>query len=606
MRLHNSLALTPLCLSGALANFLGPPLPAPRDLSSQNSKVAGAWKNLTTKLEGSLHGHSNSTLAGLKDLTFSIGLFSSRDANAGKLQYHHAAPEIRNASVGTRKIDGDSIYRVASVSKLFTVYAGLIALDQADWERPLSEVFPEFTQTLRESSDSTESVYDTQWDEITPWALASQLGGVSQYGAPWFNDYLINEKASELLNTTLEPGQNPAIYALPPIDESDPLAWPPCATLESLASGCAPEDYLTGVASNPPIVRPWTTPVYSNNGLTLLGLAIANLTGKSIDDVYQESIFDPLELDSSYSKVPPESEIDRWVVAGPVAGSFALDNGLSTPSGGIYSTLNDLAKFGVGILNSTLLSSAQTRRWFKPITHTSNLHYSIGAPWEIYRWVDPSTGLVTDIYTKLGDSGNYGSISAYLPDFDAGFSVIAAKSDPLTRPAQTQLVIQQVANAVVPALFAQGNAELERNYAGTYVSTTEGLNSSITIAAPKRGAPGLVITNWISNGTDITKLVPAIFNAPTVDWEYRLRPAIPLSGESGQAVFRAASVPGPAIAVSKDQTLFTGFYQADDFSNLGQIQYGGQPLNQLVFDVGEDGDAVALTPAAWRVTLEKQ
>ncbi|KAL4863183.1 hypothetical protein BDV12DRAFT_177818 [Aspergillus spectabilis] len=599
MRLHNSLALTPLCLSGALANFLAPVFPAPRDLSSRGSQVAAGWNNLTTKLESSLHGRSNSTLAQLKDLTFSIGLFSTRDDGAKYLQYHYTAPEVLNATLGTHKVDGDSIYRVASVSKLFTVLAGLVELDKADWERPLSEVFPEFAQTLRENSDSVDSVYDTQWDEITPFALASHLGGISQYGAPWYYDLLIANISNQLLGT-YNPASDPAIYGLPPVADDDSAAYPPCATEEGAQGICSPEDYLTGVASNPPLFRSWASPAYSNNGLTLLGLAIANLTGKSIEDVYQESIFDPLKLKSSYSQLPPNSESSRFVVPGPPTG-FNLTGGLSAPSGGIFSTLNDLAKFGVGILNSTLLSPAETRRWFKPVTHTSNLHYAIGAPWEIYRYVEPTTGLVTDIYTKLGDSGNYGSISAYLPEFDAGFSVITASTQ-TKRSTQTLFLIQQIVDAILPALFAQASTELKRNYAGTYVSTTEGLNSSITIAASQRGAPGLVITNWISNGTDITKRLPLITNFQ----DYRLRPAIPLEGESGQAVFRAASVPPPAIAIARDATLFTGFYAADDFAQLGQAQYAGTHLNQFVFDVESDGRVSALSPAAWRVKLEKQ
>ncbi|KAL5342031.1 beta-lactamase/transpeptidase-like protein [Aspergillus crustosus] len=598
MRVHTSLVLTSLALSGAQANFLGPLFPAPRDLTSHNSLVAAGWKNLTTNLARGLHGHSNSTAALLKDLTFSIGLFSSRDADASKLQYHHTAPEVRNATEGTHMVDGDSIYRVASVSKLFTVLAGLVELDKADWERPLSEVFPIFAQTLRENSDNIDSVYDTQWDEIPVSALASHLGGINQYGAPWYNDLLVTN-ISNTISGTYQPAADPNIYGLPPVPNDDPKAWPPCASEEGALGICSPDDYLAGVASNPPLFRSWSSPAYSNNGLTLLGLAIANLTGKPIEDVYQESIFDPLELTSSYSVHPPDSESSRFVVPSPAG--FNVESGLSAPSGGIFSTLNDLAKFGVGILNSTLLSPAETRRWFKPVTHTSNLHYAIGAPWEIYRYVEPTTGLVTDIYTKLGDSGNYGSISAYFPEFDAGFSVITTSSK-ATRSTQTLALIQAIVDSVLPALFAQANTELAHNYAGRYVSTTEGLNSSITLAAAKKGAPGLVITNWISNGTDITRRIPLITPAQ----DYRLRPAIPLQGKSGQAVFRPASVPGPSIALSPDATLFTNFYSGDDFAFLGQSQYAGIYLNEFVFDVEEDGSVSALSPAAWRVKLEKQ
>ncbi|KAL2815215.1 beta-lactamase/transpeptidase-like protein [Aspergillus cavernicola] len=601
MWLHNSLAVASLCLPGALSNFLSPTYPSPRDLSSRNSHVATGWRNLTTRLDHSLHGRSNSTLSLLQDLTFSIGLFSTHDSGAETLQYHHAAPEILNASHGTNEVDGDSIYRIASVSKLFTVLAGLIELDGEDWERPLSEAFPAFAQSLREHSNSLDPVYNTQWDVITPSALASQMAGIAQYGAPWYTDFLTTHAFNEAFNTS-SPVTDPATYALPPVDESDPAIWPPCASIEHSVSGqCAPSDYTEGVASNPPIFLPWTSPSYSNNGLSLLGLAIANLTGKSMEEVYQESIFDPLDMESSYSEVPPSSEESRCVIAGAPDSGWALNNGLSTPSGGLFSTLNDLAKFGVGILNSTLLSPTETRRWMKPVTHTSNLHYSIGAPWEIYRYTDPKTGIITDIYTKLGDSGYYGSISAFLPDFDTGFSVITASSK-ATRSQQTLFLIQQIVDTILPALTTQAATELENNYAGTYISPTPNFNSSITFTASKHGAPGLVVSAWISNGTNLLPQIPTIMGAR----DYRLRPALTTPGDAGQIAFRPATSPQHPVRAGDPSRLFTSFYDADDWTSFGQVMYANMYLSEFIFDVDSDGVVSAVSPAAWRVTLEKR
>ncbi|KAL2861171.1 serine hydrolase domain-containing protein [Aspergillus lucknowensis] len=597
MRPHSSFFLTSLCLPGALSNFLGPIYPAPRDLTSSDSLVAAGWKNLARKFETSLGSSSNSALSQLNDLTFSVGLFSTHDSSAERLQYHHTAPEIANSATGTRKVDGDSIYRIASVSKLFTVLAGLIELKGQDWERPLSELFPAFAQSLRERSGTVDPVYDTQWDAITPRALASQMGGIAQYGAPWNTDYL----TLHALNTS-DPLSDPATYALPPVNKSDPAIWPPCATLEGFLHGsCAPGDYTVGVSSNPPIFLPWASPAYSNNGLTILGLAISNLTGKSMEEVYQESIFDPLDMQSSYSNVPPDSELSRSVVAGVYDQGFALVNGISTPSGGLFSTLNDLAKFSTGVLNSTLLTPTETRRWMKPVTHMSDLHYSIGAPWEIYRYEHPDTGLVTDIYTKLGDSGNYGSMTLFLPDFDAGINVITASSK-TTRSAQTLFLIQQVVDVILPALTNQAARELARNYAGTYVATANNLNSSMTFVAAQRGPPGLVISSWISNGTDLAPWLPYIINARS----YGLRPTISPLGNEGQMVFRPATTPTEPVRPGNPSNLFTNFYQADQFAQLGQATYAGQYLSEFVFDVEADGSVSAVTPAAWRVRLEKR
>ncbi|KAL3470288.1 beta-lactamase/transpeptidase-like protein [Aspergillus californicus] len=599
MRLYSSIAFASLCLPGALSNFLSPVYPAPHDLTSRESHVATGWNNLTRRLESSFHGRSNSTLSALNDLTFSIGLFSTRDSTAENLQYHHTAAEIRNASQGTHEVDGDSIYRIASVSKLFTVLAGLIELDEGDWERPLSDVFPAFSQVLREHSDSVDPIYDTLWDEITPSALASQMGGIAQYAAPWYTDLLTLYAANMATTNSSPPGQNPATYGLPPVNESDPAIWPPCATIEISASGeCPPADYTEGAAYLPPIFLPWTSPAYSNNGLSLLGLAIANLTGKSMGEIYQESIFDPLDMQSSYPELPPDSEESRCVIAGNPAQGWSINNGLSTPSGGLFSTLNDLTKFGIGVLNSTLLSAVQTRRWMKPVTHTSDLHYSIGSPWEIYRYEDPKTGLVTDIYTKLGDSGYYGSISAFIPDFDAGFSVISASSKD-ARSAQTLFLIQQIVDAILPALHEQAAAELEEKFAGTYVSSIDTINSSITLTAPKRGAPGLVISSWISNGTNLMPLIPAIISTQ----EYRLRPAI---STEDKVAFRPATPPQAPVRPRDPSRLFTSFYDADDWTQLGQLTYGNMYISEFVFDIDSDGRASAIVPSAWRLKMDRR
>ncbi|KAL4805422.1 beta-lactamase/transpeptidase-like protein [Aspergillus unguis] len=563
MKLYSSLFLTSLCLPGALSRFLGPVYPPPRDLTSSDSLVAAAWKNVTRQLEQFAHVNGTS---GLNDLTFS-------------------------------QVDGDSIYRIASVSKLFTVFAGKIELSLEDWETPLSKIFPEFAAFMREKSDDTlDPVYDTQWDEITPFALASQMAGIAQDASPAYSDWITLAAFGYA-----EPGQVEAKWGFPPVDRSDPAVWAPCSTLEGFEGKCSLENYTLGAATNPPVALPWTVPEYSNNAFTLLGQAIANLTGKSIDDVYQDSIFDPLDMASSYSVVPPKSEYSRSVFAGNEESGFTTDNGLTKSSGGIYSTLNDMAKFSTGLLNSTLLSPHETNRWMKPVTHTSDLHYAIGAPWEIYRYEDPKTGHVTDIYTKLGDSGNYGAIALFIPDYDAGFNVIAASTSVL-RDAKMKLVIQGVIDAILPALTQQGAKELACKYAGTYVSTNKSLNSSITFVPSKNGTQGLRISSFVSNGTDITSSLNSAGGFIESD-PYALRPVI---RTPGKIAFRPATVPKSPVLPRNPSNLFTSFYDADQFPYLGKLTYASQLVNEFVFELGENGEVVAVTPSAWRVRLEKK
>ncbi len=97
------------------------------DLSSDESIIASSWANLSLTFSGYLNGSQSSkatTAAGLTNLTFSMSMFSTQDPRtAESLQYHYTSDEVANASTGVKDVDGDSIYRIASVTKLITVYA---------------------------------------------------------------------------------------------------------------------------------------------------------------------------------------------------------------------------------------------------------------------------------------------------------------------------------------------------------------------------------------------------------------------------------------------------------------------------------------------------
>jgi hypothetical protein len=122
------------CMAFAVADcHLLPTFPQPLDLSSDTSIVASSWNNLTNLIDAIVRGdRADAKGDGLIDatnVTFSLGLFSLHDPAAATLQYHHAGPETLNSTIGTNSIDGDSIYQLASVSKLITAYSGMILLN---------------------------------------------------------------------------------------------------------------------------------------------------------------------------------------------------------------------------------------------------------------------------------------------------------------------------------------------------------------------------------------------------------------------------------------------------------------------------------------------
>lgn len=588
-----SLYLLSFWLTPTLADFLGPSYPAPWDLSSNISLVASSWRNTSSTLQG-LVSDSNPDNS-FSNVTFSLGMFSLHDDDATSLQFHYSSSEIANSPNGTKSVNADSIYRIASVTKVFTVFAGLLQLNLTDWERPLTELLPTLAQFAKKSSNENDPVNTVEWDKITPSALAAQIAGIPRDGfiAPGELTYaLLARDGLEAIQELLDMG-------FPPIADNDTREYQPCLPYLTNGTACPTDPWLQGVEASSPTFHPWTTPGYSDAGFAMLGLAISSITGKSMNEIYRSAIFEPLGMNSSNSTTPPQSEWDRCVIPGDPALSFAFDAGLLVSTGGLLSTINDLARLGRGILNSTLLSPEDTRRWLKPFSHTAHMQYSVGRPWEIMRYTHPSTGKVTDLYTKLGDSGDYSGFLVLIPDYQAGFSILASSTSS-ARSAVILDIADIVFNAVLPALEAQAAAEAESKLGGVYTSTGH-VNSSLSLAFNNSvgAAPGLHVTSWISNGTDVLQ------NGMLGTQPYRIVPSIedPASGKKAFWLINAGDAPNTAVQPGRLASA-PGLASAD-WILVDSPAYGGNAVKRLVFDVLENGEATAVSPTAFHITLSK-
>lgn len=269
----------------------------------------------------------------------------------------------------------------------------------------------------------------------------------------------------------------------------------------------------------------------------------------------------------------------------------------------MYSNLAELAVIGRSILRSSLLEPVLTRKWMKPLTHTSDLHASVGMPWEIQRMDLPLTDgsnvtRVVDLYTKSGDVGAYGSYIVLDPDHDIGFSIFAAGANPIV---QSTVVADLIAATWIPAFEAAAREQAQTNYAGSY-RAADHLNSSITIGL-SNSRPGLGVESWISNGTDMLK---AYGNIPTVGAtakqtvSARLYPAGLQSGN--QQAFRAAFELLPQPRVGKVFSANCG-----SWVDAGTVSYGEVAFGDFVVGVQpKTGKAISVSPKALRVVLERE
>ncbi len=580
-----------LASSTPAAPLLGPGYPPPTDLTSDCSLVSAAWTNLTASINTYIEG--NQTVEGLVpnlgSYTFSVGAFSIFDAQAAhKLQYHHTGKDVETSNTGVTRVDGDSIYRVASVSKAFTVYLVLIKIGSSYWDRPITDFVPELAKYANDTAPDPLNVVD--WRSVTLGALAGQIAGIPR-DTPFFasDQWISRGGGSDLVE-----------LGLPPLNFTDLDALDPCTSFFNSTGGICPEDrYFQAWTKRGPVFSPWTTPLYTDGGFALLSIALEKITRKTFGTMFQEDMVKPLGMNST--TIQP-TDLSRAVLPGGntshVSSVYVSDFPNAVASGGVLSTTNDLAKFGLSILNSTLITPQETREWLKPISHTASLHFSIGRPWEIFRVTNPINGRVSDLYTKQGDGGQYSSFLILSPDHGVGFSIcITGSTDTLIADSA---IADLLTSTVVPALESQAAAEAAKKFAGTYTSQSPRLNSSVTVAVdPSRGA-GLHVTSWISNGTDMFPLLSKLGD------ELSLFPTDLRSAPGGQAGWIAFRGTFGQSVYKRDVGVFVDLVTTNyAWALVDSLMYGGVALDLFVFDVDAEGNAVAVSPAATRAKLQK-
>ena len=312
--------------------------------------------------------------------------------------------------------------------------------------------------------------------------------------------------------------------------------------------------------------------------------------------MFQEDLAKPLGLlSTTYGKL---TDYTHAVVPGGNSSSagaaFGVTNTNDAPASGVYSTVNDLAKFGLSILNSTLLCPEETRKWLKPITHTGSLDLSVGRPWEILRITQPVSGRINDLYTKDGDSQASAALLILSPDHDAGFSILVGGGSE-TAYANT-VIADTITSIVLHALESQAMIEATNKFAGRYTAESPTLNSSIVLAVDPLHGSGLHVTSWISNSTDMFS-----YWADEAGDEMTLFPTGLQS--DGQIAFRGTW--GDSMFTS-DVGPFT--YQATTkavWAEIGSFIYAGESLDLFIFDLDAKENVIAVTNAGTRDKLRK-
>ncbi|KAK6342327.1 hypothetical protein TWF718_007730 [Orbilia javanica] len=404
------------------------------------------------------------------ELTLKADTLSSKDAlsisivhaSKGKIyEFHNGRKRLNESSFASpARVNGNSIYRIASVSKVFAVLEALVLGRQAQrrkfvpeltLESRLQDVLPEFKLPLE---------FKDEAGDITLGQLGSHRAGLGR------------DMGEMVFNSTAD------------------IIWPPVPGQDTFIEkyykhNTSPQELLTTVSKNDLIWQVGETPSYSNTGFSILGLATGNYRkklkkqSKSWASSIDEDILNPLQMDSTFAGAIPRNLRKDLVIPNSRHMVDLTVPAVHDPAGGIFSTSNDLAKFLHKVLLSRkpcLISNSQRLNWLRSIHYNTDAITSVGIPWESYRAIMPDYAAYNIYFKGGGLPGQFSQISTF-PEFGYGVTVLtsvgstdqellagAATTDPLT-------LSFTIHNTIAPAIWKAYTDIVTADYAGTYISS---------------------------------------------------------------------------------------------------------------------------------------
>ncbi|KAF2187570.1 beta-lactamase/transpeptidase-like protein [Zopfia rhizophila CBS 207.26] len=500
--------------------ILGPSFPSDFDLTNSmaiKEAIAAFPSLIDTLFEGEIPPLNKSATS------FQIDVFSTQ-TNTSIYNYSHTG-DILAPALTAGVLDDGTQFRIGSVSKLYTTYAMLNVAGLEIFDHPVTKYLPEL-------AGNTEPSDKIIWEEVTVGALASQQGGSGGF----------------LLGTAT------------------------CFQTET----CDVQAFLAEMRDiKRPVIPAFQTAMYSDAGFGILGRVLERLTNQTYEDALQTHLAEPLGLKFTRATVPPTEGLNALAIPpgeGELQGflsSWAQDNHITAPSGGIYSNTHDMRLTGLSILHNQLLCANTTREWMKPRSHTASLTMSVGAPWEIYRLtipVSPNSNRtrVSDLYTKLGGQVAYSAIFALSPDHGICYSILIAGETAATT--DRTYLRDLVGSTFIPAAEFAAFENALTNYPGTFADPNNEA-SNLTIAVDE-GKPGLALPSLFVDGVDWrSNITQPGLQKPSDLFSSRLYP-------NGVEYPSEGAEPQPRTQVEGGEGLFengctawetTGFFTTSDF-----------------------------------------
>ncbi|KAI0407138.1 beta-lactamase/transpeptidase-like protein [Xylaria palmicola] len=548
---------------------LGPVMPAPISPSTHDA-VKSAIQDVSERFQ-------NRT-ATFNTTGISVAVKSIHETSP-LLELHHTPPILDGT--GTTNIDSETIYRIGSISKIFSVLS-VLTQGRMKLEDPIVKYVPELLQLKRHAVPAANDITAVHWDQVTVAALASHMSGIGADLAYDLGSF---------------PGDFTAL-GLPLLTNSSKtgcggiLGLPPCSRAE----------FFRDFGKRHPVYAPWTNPVYSNVASSILGYAMEFATGMSYDAYVQKAIFGPLAMtnttifqgpkERSWGFIPKD---DFW---------FGSSLGYEDIAGGFYSNTKDMLAFGDGILLNRVLDPLATRKWMKPVTSTSSSGLMLGGPWEILR-SDTVTkdGRLIEYYTKSGNLGPYNNLICLIPDYGLVITILSGGGE--SSADTVDFTLTDVVTALLPAIEDASKGQAGANYGGVY--SDPATNSSIALSLDD--GPGFAVSNWTVRGVDIIRNYGAfggLSSAPPADVPVRVRLYPTNLASGGDVAWRAYFDVGTAEQlVEGDAGRFWPKGTCHTWASMDRLVYGFKSIDEFIFSTTM-GKADSLSLPAFDVHLRRE
>ena len=240
----------------------------------------------------------------------------------GKTIFEHSygVRDLRTKS----KIDAHTNFRLASFTKQFTAMAIMLLVRDGKlrYDEKLSEIFPDFPDYGK---------------AITVRNLLNHTSGLPDY---------------EDLMEAAEKGSGPLWSPEKQIHDAEVLELLKKDKKGKFAPGAS-----------------WS---YSNSGYVILGLVVAKASGKTCGEFLRERVFTPLKMNHTIVHEKGRNEVSNRAFGHSKENGALKETDQSSTSatlgdGGIYSNLEDLAKWDDALRNHTLLNEKEMRPALTPV-----------------------------------------------------------------------------------------------------------------------------------------------------------------------------------------------------------------------------------------------